>query len=1351
MYYTIYLNIRERVTEFILPADDTAEYCRDISAAAGKKECAAVFRRCEHGWRIVNDRNILVTGNDIIEDGICTEIEIKGTVLSGALFVSSLSRNGSCFRRYLLQEKITIGSDSSSDIVASGEYISRKHAEIVSNAEGYEIKNLSGNGIYINGILNRGTRQLEQFDTVWIYGVKIVFNGDVISVLSDSRVLKCRLESADTCYSSEYGRKNRYEQTVIMRGRPADENEFITEIHPFSEENTEKSGRGITDILKTAVPASAVLSAAAAVSGSFPLPVTASFFAGGTGLITGSWLIAKSLAERTDQKNSEAEREKYISVYADSIKEKQEKYRKFACEKYISAARAVSMYREHCQKISGRSDDDFMKLMLCTGNADFSRFIRIRGECGPEINQLAEEFHYADRIPVTVNFKDEKLYFVNGGYDSVVSFIRGMAVKISAFHSPDEVKLCFLLGENEYSELESVKWLPHVWTEDRTVRLCSQNRNTAETVCGYLSGMLRLNMNGNENRTHCVVFCTDEKLITDNLLRHYYESDEKAGITFVMCSASDKSGLSITGRYSRFHAETEEPDTVPSDTAASYFRLRAADAETSVHMLPVPSELKFSGMYEDTEDTVPVCRRERAAEGILALIGTGENRKPFYLDLHESGHGPHGLIAGTTGSGKSELIQTLVLSLALRYSPDEISFVLIDYKGGGMSRVFENLPHVSGVLTNLSDNRNESGRVLVSLSAEIKRRQVLLRDSGVSHVDSYMKLYYEGKVSEPLPHVIIICDEFAELRKEQPEFISRLVSISRVGRSLGMHLILATQRPSGVVDEEIKSNSGFRICLKVQDGIDSMEMLGRKDAAEIKVTGRAFVLSEGMCEQIQTGYSGAEYSPDETENRICMTDSTGTLPGKSGKSGNSSVTELEYFTEMISVFCRENGLVNVRKMWEPPLPCNIDISELTGERNRKISSGLSVRIGLTDDPENQKQYLTEFDFTETGNVLVAGAAGSGKSMLLSSVLCYMSCTYSPERFRFSVLDFSGGLFSALSSLPHCDSVMNSPDEHQISEFFEGITAETERRKRRFSEVHAADFSEYTEMCDDMSGMLVCIDGYQIFRDMYPVSDEFFSRLSGECAKYGIYFVLTIKQASDIRVRTRQNFRKVIAFTLSDRTEYTELLGNRPDTEISGNPGRGYITCDRRIMIFQSALCCSGKGRERYAGLTSFSEEINAFYGSSEGKRTEHFCEFTDAETVSDFISLAEKYLEKGKVLLWSSDGDFAVDGAENFCGREGTLALLLRLKDIFSRRNTARKISGASDCERVTVIICSMSSFCSIIYKSGNESQAAVTEKFLKGGQGLGVYFVSGAEESNAAEYDAYRLFSENSRGGAGC
>lgn len=231
-------------------------------------------------------------------------------------------------------------------------------------------------------------------------------------------------------------------------------------------------------------------------------------------------------------------------------------------------------------------------------------------------------------------------------------------------------------------------------------------------------------------------------------------------------------------------------------------------------------------------------------KSLKAEVGVDENGDLMYLDLHEKFHGPHGLIAGMTGSGKSEFIITYVLSMALNYSPNEVSFILIDYKGGGLAGAFENkntgvkLPHLAGTITNL--DKAEMDRTLVSIDSEVRRRQKIFneaRDSlGESTIDiyKYQKFYREGKLSTPVPHLIIVCDEFAELKSQQPDFMDNLISIARIGRSLGVHLILATQKPSGVVNDQIWSNSKFRVCLKVQEKADSMEMLKRPEAAELK-------------------------------------------------------------------------------------------------------------------------------------------------------------------------------------------------------------------------------------------------------------------------------------------------------------------------------------------------------------------------------------------------------------------------------------------------------------------------------------------------------------------------------------
>ena len=231
-------------------------------------------------------------------------------------------------------------------------------------------------------------------------------------------------------------------------------------------------------------------------------------------------------------------------------------------------------------------------------------------------------------------------------------------------------------------------------------------------------------------------------------------------------------------------------------------------------------------------------------------------------------HGPHGLIAGMTGSGKSEFIITYILSLAINYHPYEVAFVLIDYKGGGMAKSFENLPHTAGVITNLDGSSIK--RSLISIESELKRSQAIFgvtsKKVGVSNIDiyKYQKLYREGTVMEPLQHLFIISDEFAELKREEPEFMKELISVAQVGRSLGVHMILSTQRPSGTVDENIWANSKFRLCLRVQDRQDSMDMLHRVEAAYLTQAGRCYlqVGNDEIFELFQSGWSGASYDKE---------------------------------------------------------------------------------------------------------------------------------------------------------------------------------------------------------------------------------------------------------------------------------------------------------------------------------------------------------------------------------------------------------------------------------------------------------------------------------------------------------
>lgn len=1358
MYYTIYLGFKDIVMERLLPADDCQQYFFDISAYTGKKDCGIHFEKQSGVWRVLSDRNISVTGNDVVEDGLCIGIEIKDTVISGALFLTETDNEKNTFERYALQEKITIGSEGESDIVICGEYVSRKHAEIVFYEGGYILRCLSDNGIYVNGCRIQNEKQLEMFDTIWIFGSKLLFTGESIAVLRNNHFTESRLNPACREFDAEHGRIRCTDSVEIVHGCIASDSKITASLQPFRDEWV-KQDKGISDILKTSLPAAALLSAVSVIGCGAALPVGAMLFAGGSALFSGSFYALKSASDRKSEKNAVQKKQIWLKECSDVLENAQNEYRRMMNERYLSASRAVSMFREGRQRISGRSDEDFLKVQVCMGSADFSKYTDAVLECSPDLKEISSRYSVAENIPAVMDFRNEKIFYISGRQESVYSFIRGMAVKISAFHSCTDVKMCFAFPENEFRKIEAVRWLPHSASDEKSVRFCADNDESAEKISEMTEKICRIRSGNNPDECfpHYIVFCSENSLCGADTVKSFAEASACRGITYVMCSFSDSDRLTVTGHNSHIHIETESPDTVDEETALSYCRLRSADENSSVSA-PVPGKLGFMEMlgFQDlsVSDIDNRYRAGKSRSSIKALIGYSADRKPFYLDLHETGHGPHGLIAGTTGSGKSELIQTIVLSLVLSYSPDEIAFVLIDYKGGGMSRVFENLPHTAGVLTNLSESRGETGRVLLSLSCEIKKRQQIFKERGVSHIDSYMKMYDEGRADKPLPHLIIICDEFAELRKEQPEFISELVSISRVGRSLGIHLILATQRPSGVVDDEIKSNSSFRICLKVQGRNDSNEMIGKPDAAEITIPGRACIQTSGLLgyEAVQTAYSGKAYQKNDDSEKVCMIKSDGSpVSAKMNTEQTDAVTETEFITESIVSYCRKNNIPSAEKLWTAPLKSIITMAEISEYGETVYEEGLSFCAGITDAPAKQKQYPSVFGFSETGNIIAAGRNGSGKSMFLYTMLCSLVERYSPDDFRFSFVDMSGGISTVFSESVCCDEVLVSPDERKLKKFFDRISAETELRKRRFSEVHASDISEYREVCSDICYQVICIDGYGAFRDLYPSEDEYFIRLSSESVKYGIYFVITVRQTADIRTRMRQNFRTAITFALNDRTEYTDFLGIRPECELPSQPGSGYLVSDRKVLVFQTALCCSGKGREKYSQLSEFIKSVNSEHGVHTGNKEEKFCSFIPHTDVKDFSVLSEKYARGGRLIVWDQENDAASIGTECFFGAEGACQMLHLLKDIFTQRNMERKISGRKEYEPVTVMIRGLDYFCRCIYKAGSEDQAGITEKFLTGGEGFGVRFIAEAENNpENGDCRVFRLFSEKC-GGAIC
>ena len=389
-------------------------------------------------------------------------------------------------------------------------------------------------------------------------------------------------------------------------------------------------------------------------------------------------------------------------------------------------------------------------------------------------------------------------------------------------------------------------------------------------------------------------------------------------------------------------------------------------------------------------------------------VGIDQNGEIFKMDIHEKAYGPHGLVAGTTGSGKSEWIVTYILSLAVNFNPDEVQFVLIDYKGGGLAKSFENeemhikLPHLAGTITNL--DKSEIFRSIAAIESELKRRQAMFNDAreklkeGSMNIYKYQQFYRKGLLDEPLSHLLIICDEFAELKQQQPEFMEQLISTSRIGRSLGIHLILATQKPSGVVNEQIWSNSKFKVCLKVQDKNDSNEILKKPDAAFLKQTG-AFYLQVGNDDYYnlgQSAWAGAKYYPSDIikkqiDDSIQYIDNIGHTIG-SFKEEDKKENQENQGEELLNIVSYISDLtkqipLKAPQLWLPNIPAKIYLADIMKKYN-KVSKGrynYEIAIGEYDEPRKQMQGLLIIDLAE-GNVAIMGQGGSGVENLISTMI-----------------------------------------------------------------------------------------------------------------------------------------------------------------------------------------------------------------------------------------------------------------------------------------------------------------------------------------------------------------------------
>ncbi|MEH7009621.1 type VII secretion protein EssC [Neobacillus niacini] len=1194
-------------------------------------------------------------------------------------------------KHYAAAHTIKIGRSKENQICFTNKLVSSSHCVIEFNSSGTAvIKDLnSANGTYVNG--ERITeKSLSIGDVIYIMGLKIIFNGRLLALNNPHRLVylertafkQFTVEKPIIIDEEELDEFNVDESTGDLffrsprfkRERKKAEIKIDPPPQPANLEDTPlmlmlgpSLTMGMASLFMGIFTLQNVMRSDGDIMMAMPTLVMSFSMLVGTIL----WPILTKRYEkkrRTQQEKLRQERySQYLEEMAEVFKQECQHQSEILHENHVPledcVARIQSRQRNLWERTIGQND--FLTVRLGLGNLPLNaelkyperRFAVEKDPLQDKLYQLVETPQILHNVPITLSFTEEPISGVIGNRARVTEFVKGLIFQIVSLHSYDELKLVFIYDEDEQEQWSFVKWLPHVWDDTKHVRFLATNANEIKELSAYFEKEInqRKELADEELKgltQRFVIFSMNKELeakaemfnlilkekrdIGFSLITLYDELKNLPKECTAVIELDEKISKiydkdDISGQYTAFQMDGR----LPVDPEILAMKLSNTILDTSQKAFILPEMLTFLEMFGVSKIehlNAPTRWKENdPTKTIETPVGIDQVGELFKIDLHEKYHGPHGLIAGMTGSGKSEFIMTFILSLAVNYHPDEVAFILIDYKGGGMANAFQNLPHLAGTITNLDGAAVK--RSLVSIQSELKRRQAIFsetsRNVNESNIDiyKYQKLYRDGLVTEPLQHLFIISDEFAELKTQQPEFMEQLVSAARIGRSLGVHLILATQKPSGVVDDQIWSNSKFRISLKVQEKADSMEVIKRPDAAELSTTGR-FYLQVGFNEVFELGQSawaGAPYYPTEKlekryDDSIAVIDHVGRVIKNARIDRHKGLVkkpakQLDEITRYLANLAAQEK-IKVKQLWLAPIPAVIYLDGLREKYStlKKESFELNPIIGEYDDPANQQQNVLRLPLTQEGNTVIYGVAGSGKTTFISTLIYSLMEEHSPKELNFYLLDFSSETLSWFKKAPHVGDVVLSHEGEKLTNLFKMLTSEIELRKKLLAN-YGGDFTKYNRSMDQgLASLVVVIHNYAAFSEMYEEQEEAISFLTREGIKYGIYFIVTAVNTGAIRYRLLQNFKQLYVLQLNDNSDYSGVLGNVDGVYPSKFKGRGIFKQDS-VYEFQIALI-TDQATDRYRFITDYCTEQRNNWNGSLAKRIPTLPEKVDVDYFS---------------------------------------------------------------------------------------------------------------------------------------
>ncbi len=933
------------------------------------------------------------------------------------------------------------------------------------------------------------------------------------------------------------------------------------------------------------------------------------------------------------------------------------------------------------------ADADFLQVRLGSGVVPLCCPVRVDtgsnllSEHDPDLlaqaHTLVTQYAQLDDAPIPVGLQALGTLAINGNAASTRAMARALLCHIAALHAPDDVRIIAYFPREASDQWSWLKWLPH------TRRLVQMKANTARTgeVFSLLADTIddfeavlmqqvvpeierrRKLSEGTRQRVtaqarpHFIVlvdgFAPDGPLgrlpVLDSLLR----TAPGLGLTTI-CLAGDRSAEPPTLQA---RLELAEMGWITyEETEFGGRRMQGiapdvADVATCERIARdlAPLTLGEKGAKRDLAQDVPLLGLLRVASAddvdpartwqprdrdhmLRVPIGISTDGEPLILDIKEAaegGMGPHGLIIGATGSGKSELLRTIVTSLAVMHDPDTINFVLADFKGGASFADLAKLPHTAGMITNIENDLTLVDRMRAALFGEQERRQRMLREAGnLDNIQQYAAKRELTPGMEPMPHLLVIVDEFAELLANRPDFLELFVAIGRVGRSLGMHLLLATQRLGEGRIQGLEGHLRYRICLRTFSAAESTAVIHTPDAFYLpSYPGIGyFKVDTTTYTQFKSATISTPYTPGSRASDAAIRIRTFTATGRlvdvaapaSAPDGvapaahertahNALHTDMDMVIARLAAVDHGQAHATVHQVWLPPLPSRLPLGAIIQRPDSVAQHAapfgpLCIPLGLLDKPAEQVQEPFIVDFSGAGGHLaVVGAPQSGKSTLLQTLVASFMATHTPRDVQFYCIDLGGGLLRHLESAPHVGAVCGKTDRDKIRRVFRLMRTIIEEREHLFYERRIDGIATYRarrqngEFADLPFGdVFLVIDNLALLQTEFDQLDAELVDIAATGLTYGVHVIVATNRWAEVRAKLRDNIGTRVELRLNDPAE-SEFGKAAALPLAAADPGRGIIKGGLQFQVALPYLVATSEqvSNASASSLEAFAQRLRA--------------------------------------------------------------------------------------------------------------------------------------------------------------